>query len=333
MSTETAIHKADLILALDADGKPVEMHHALRLVRELREELAALRAQEPMAWAYWHRDDPDDSLVVTTTRWAPGTLHPNWQETKLYAAPAPSAVAKTDPFLNFNLTQAMALVESFGGLDCDMAVSWFPKGADVETGEPMPEGLYAYCYDYPEEGRQWLGDPMAEITAPATAPAAVPPEIDKSSRVLDGIRYSPNYVSGWNDCREAMLAAHAPAAVPDTLVGTLLKFNAWRKGEIHEWNVGTSGPDPQEITKAIDTACALLSAATAPAAVAEVGKLWSWLRNVMQQGEVIAKDHADATNHDGYERHSARLDAAASERADELLAMLAGAPSATQEGK
>lgn len=94
MSTETAIHKADLMLAPLEEGSPVPASHypLLLMIRELREELAALLAQEPMAWAYWHRDDPDDSLVVTTTRWAPGTLHPNWQETKLYAAPAPAAV-------------------------------------------------------------------------------------------------------------------------------------------------------------------------------------------------------------------------------------------------
>lgn len=84
--------------------------------------------------------------------------------------PAAVAASKTEPFLNFNLTQAMALVESFGGLDGDMAVQWFDK-AISEDGEAMPAGLYAFCYDYPEEGRQWLGDPMAEIAAPV-APAA-----------------------------------------------------------------------------------------------------------------------------------------------------------------
>lgn len=68
-----------------------------------------------------------------------------------------------------------------------------------------------------------------------------------------------NMICGWKE----------PAAVPDGLVDTLRKFNAWRKGEIHEWNVGMhSGPDPQEITKAIDTACAILSSeATVPAQV------------------------------------------------------------------
>lgn len=79
-----------------------------------------------------------------------------------------------------------------------------------------------------------------------------------------------------------------------------------------------------------------LYAAPVPAAVPDGGLLWSFLRNVMQQGEAIAKDHADATNLDGYERHSARLDAAASKRADELIELLRAAqapqPAAVPDG-
>ena len=72
-------------------------------------------------------------------------------------------------------------------------------------------------------------------------------------------------VAAWNESPRAT----PQAAVPDGLVDTLAKFNAWRKGEIHEWDAGThSGPDPQEITKAIDDACAILSReATVPAEV------------------------------------------------------------------
>lgn len=47
------------------------------------------------------------------------------------------------------------------------------------------------------------------------------------------------------------------------------------------------------------------------------GELWSWVRSVMCQGADIRVDY-DMGNHNGYEAYSARLDAAASERAAEL---------------
>ena len=97
MSTETAIHKADLLLALDAEGKPVELHHALRVVRELREELAALRAQEPVGCM-----SADQFAAMTGGTVENGTCFRIWQTdnppsrakagVKLYADPAPAAV-------------------------------------------------------------------------------------------------------------------------------------------------------------------------------------------------------------------------------------------------
>lgn len=51
------------------------------------------------------------------------------------------------------------------------------------------------------------------------------------------------------------------------------------------------------------------------------GELWSWVRSVMCQGADIRVDY-DMGNHNGYEAYSARLDAAAAERAEELLARL-----------
>jgi hypothetical protein len=50
------------------------------------------------------------------------------------------------------------------------------------------------------------------------------------------------------------------------------------------------------------------------------GELWSFLRSVMFQGQDIALDYRDK----GYEAMSARIDAAASERADKLWAALDG---------
>lgn len=47
------------------------------------------------------------------------------------------------------------------------------------------------------------------------------------------------------------------------------------------------------------------------------GDLWSWTRSVMSQGADIRADY-DTGKHNGYEAYSARLDAAASERAAEL---------------
>lgn len=49
------------------------------------------------------------------------------------------------------------------------------------------------------------------------------------------------------------------------------------------------------------------------------GDLWSWLRNVLQQGGAIWQDYVD----DDYEKYSARLDEAARERLDELGQRLA----------
>ena len=48
------------------------------------------------------------------------------------------------------------------------------------------------------------------------------------------------------------------------------------------------------------------------------GKLWSWICSVMWQGEAIANDHKDKTTEEFY----ARRDAAASERLEELLAII-----------
>jgi len=51
------------------------------------------------------------------------------------------------------------------------------------------------------------------------------------------------------------------------------------------------------------------------------GELWSFLRSVMSQGADIRCDY-EAGRHQGYEAYSARLDAAASERAEQLWARL-----------
>lgn len=197
---DVLLHKADLLAALHDEGKPVELHHALRVVRELRQaladyeadaihscgpdckrplcvmraELAALRAQEPVAWLY--------EMPVSGERIASATkkLLPN--ERPLYAAQAPAAVP--DAMSAFDKAVADEL----------------PRVSHVE-------------YDSHEICKHFAGELRKRIATlyAAPAPAAVPPEIDKSSRVLDGIRYAPNYVSGWNRCRAAMLDA-APSA-------------------------------------------------------------------------------------------------------------------------
>jgi hypothetical protein len=50
----------------------------------------------------------------------------------------------------------------------------------------------------------------------------------------------------------------------------------------------------------------------------ESNELWSFLRRVMTQGQDIALDYREKN----YEEMSARLDAAASERVDQLLKIL-----------
>ncbi len=52
------------------------------------------------------------------------------------------------------------------------------------------------------------------------------------------------------------------------------------------------------------------------------GELWSLLRDVLSQGSAIGDDYRNGV-YAGYESYSARLDAAARERADQLAAMLA----------
>jgi len=65
------------------------------------------------------------------------------------------------------------------------------------------------------------------------------------------------------------------------------------------------------------------------------GELWSWVRSVMCQGADIRCDY-ELGLHKGYEAYSARLDMAAAERADQMLARLKtpnnqGEPGATKD--
>jgi len=89
----------------------------------------------------------------------------------------------------------------------------------------------------------------------------------------------------------------------------------------------------RDIEIAVNELHALISRAEAAEPVATDGELWSWVRSVMSQGVSINQDYA-AGNLKGYEAYSARLDAAARERADELLARLQSshpAPTADSE--
>ena len=63
-----------------------------------------------------------------------------------------------------------------------------------------------------------------------------------------------------------------------------------------------------------------LYAAPAPAQPVDDGKLWSFLRSVMAQGIGIRADHTE------YELFSARLDAAAAERVEQLRAITGDKP-------
>ena len=51
------------------------------------------------------------------------------------------------------------------------------------------------------------------------------------------------------------------------------------------------------------------------------GELWSFVRSVMSHGAVIHQDYM-AGKHKTYEHYSARMDAAAAERAEELWARM-----------
>lgn len=88
--------------------------------------------------------------------------------------------------------------------------------------------------------------------------------------------------------------------------------------------IGTHSPDcwswgPQHYE------CALAEIARLRAAVVDEGEAWSWIRRVMSQGADIKVDY-DNGKYKCYEEYSARLDAAAAERAKELPALLAPSP-------
>ena len=40
--------------------------------------------------------------------------------------------------------------------DAQVTLDVFPERPDLETGEKMPAGLYAWFTDYPDEGSIWL---------------------------------------------------------------------------------------------------------------------------------------------------------------------------------
>ena len=90
--------------------------------------------------------------------------------------------------------------------------------------------------------------------------------------------------------------------------------------------------DPEDSTEADELrklvvagevlALTTLASSKTPNMDAEIkGELWSWVRSVMSQGADIRCDY-DQGVHKGYEAYSARLDVAATERAEELLARL-----------
>lgn len=51
--------------------------------------------------------------------------------------------------------------------EAEVTLGAFPERPDMETGEKMPAGLYAWFADYPDEGSIWLPetpeDHMADV--------------------------------------------------------------------------------------------------------------------------------------------------------------------------
>lgn len=59
--------------------------------------------------------------------------------------------------LSLNGFQIKALMDMVAGeSDSQITVAHFPADKDAETGEPMPEGLWAFYTEHPEEGRFFL---------------------------------------------------------------------------------------------------------------------------------------------------------------------------------
>lgn len=77
-----------------------------------------------------------------------------------------------------------------------------------------------------------------------------------------------------------------------------------------------------------------LAAAQAEAKAARIdkGELWSWTRHVLEQGSAIQQDYASG-KYKCYEEFSARVDAAARERADEFTNAIAAALAEREKAK
>ena len=88
----------------------------------------------------------------------------------------------------------------------------------------------------------------------------------------------------------------------------------------------------QQVAAQMAPMYAALSAPAAPAEplpepVLDDGEAWSFCRKVMSDGRDVALWHPD----EGYERQSARMDASAAKRGDELMAIVAAAIAAARQ--
>ncbi len=101
--------------------------------------------------------------------------------------------------------------------------------------------------------------------------------------------------------------------------------DAMRDAALSKW-FDVPAPDETQYLRAFHAAmCETIAAAVNASGCVLVpfddGKLWSFLRSVLSQGGCIWADYQKSS----FELYSARLDAAAAERATELRAMLAAA--------
>ena len=84
----------------------------------------------------------------------PGTFKMTSGERQLLIGMIGEELSKQIYLTGFQIKNLAAMTD--GDDECELCLQEYPETVDEEDGEIMPAGLYAYYYDYPDEGRTYL---------------------------------------------------------------------------------------------------------------------------------------------------------------------------------